>query len=75
MLKRLPKCLLHIIAQYTVPKPTRFKSFINQEKINWFYLSKNPAAIPLLEKNLEKIVWSSLSENPKAISILEKNHR
>ena len=43
------------------------------EKINWFYLSRNPNAIPILEKNLDKIDWICLSANPNAIPILEKN--
>jgi hypothetical protein len=49
----------------------------NQDKINWSYLSLNPAAIHLLEKMLEenpdKIRWEKLSGNPNpaAIKILE----
>jgi len=73
MFKRLPNCLVHIIAQYVIPKPTRFKSFINPNKIDWYHFSVNPAAISLLEKNPDKICWGTLSENPSAISILEKN--
>lgn len=41
--------------------------------IIWNNLSKNPHAIPLLEKNPEKINWIYLSENPAAIPILKKN--
>jgi len=36
------------------------------EQMNWFSLSANPNAIPLLEANLDKVCWVSLSENPKA---------
>jgi len=36
------------------------------EQMNWFSLSSNPNAIPLLEANLDKVCWVSLSENPKA---------
>jgi hypothetical protein len=36
-------------------------------------LSRNPNAIPLLEKNLDKIDWDILSINPNAIYLLEKN--
>jgi len=74
MNSRLPKCLLHIVAQYIVAKPTRFKSFIDPKKIDWYRLSGNPAAISLLEKNIEKISWIWLSKNPNpaAISLLEK---
>jgi len=64
----LPKCLLYIISQYITPIPTRFRSFIDQEKIDWYILSKNPAAISVLKKNPDK-----LSRNPAAISLLEKN--
>ena len=42
------------------------------EKIDWWYLSDNPNAIPLLEKHPEKIDWS-LSRNPNAIPLLEKH--
>ena len=40
---------------------------------NWGYLSMNPNAIHILEKNLDKVDWSYLSKNPNAIHILEKN--
>jgi len=45
----------------------------NQDKINWYSLSSNPAAIHLLEKNQDKINWYSLSSNPAAIHLLEAN--
>jgi hypothetical protein len=38
--------------------------------INWNFLSENPKAIDLLNKNKNKINWSSLSKNPKAIELL-----
>jgi hypothetical protein len=37
------------------------------------YLSYNPNAIHILEKNKNKINWKSLSINPNAIHMLEKN--
>jgi hypothetical protein len=43
------------------------------DKINWWYLSLNPNAIRLLEKNIDKINWWNLSSNPNAIPLLEKN--
>ena len=58
MFKRLPKCILHIIAQYVIPRPVRLKLFINPEKIDWYGLSRNPTAISLLEKNMDKIYWA-----------------
>jgi hypothetical protein len=36
-------------------------------------LSRNPNAIPILEKNLDKVNWFELSENSNAIHLLEKN--
>ncbi len=47
--------------------------WINNYKINWSYLSNNPNAISLLEKNFDKINWYNLSSNPNAISLLEAN--
>jgi len=58
------------------------------DKLNWNYLSKNPNAIDLLEKQIEiekhlskeeydrlpsKINWSSLCSNPNAIDLLDAN--
>ncbi len=46
----------------------------NIKKINWYELSKNKAAIHLLEKYPDKIIYSYLlSENPIAFHILQKN--
>ena len=49
----------------------------NQDKIDWDWLSLNPAAIHLISKVLEqipdKIVWWQLSSNPAAIHLLEQN--
>lgn len=39
----------------------------------WYNLSKNPNAVPLLEKHLDKVDWGALSTNPNAIHILEKH--
>ena len=41
-----------------------------QGNLCWRYLSKNPAAIPILEDNLDKVNWYLLSENKSAIHIL-----
>ena len=63
MLSRNPKAI-HLLEQ-------------NKDKIDWFGLSANPAAIHLISKALEqnpyKINWFSLSSNPAAIHLLEKN--
>ena len=41
--------------------------------INWYEISGNPGAIPLIEKNLDKINWYKLSSNSEAMHILMKN--
>ena len=46
--------------------------WINEEKIDWCELTRNPNAIDLLEKNPEEINWDYLSLNPNAIHLLEK---
>ena len=51
----------------------RLLDWIEQNKLNWKTLSKNPHAIPLLEANPDKINWNWLSQNPNAISLLEAN--
>ena len=37
------------------------------------HLSKNPNAIPLLEKNMDKIAWYYLCENPNALPLLTQH--
>jgi hypothetical protein len=48
----------------------------NPDKIDWEWLSQNPAAIHLiskaLEQNPDKIYWQWLSYNPAAIHLLEQ---
>ena len=48
-------------------------------KINWEFLSGNPAAIHLIEEELKsnscRIDWEWLSENPAAIHLLKKNKK
>ena len=47
----------------------------NWSYLNWFYLSLNPYAIHLLEKNVDKIHWDALSANrsPLIMRLFEKN--
>ena len=71
MMVFLPNVLLEMISDYA--RENELLDWIDQEKINWYELSKNPAAIHLLEKNPEKINWTWLSMNPAAIHLLEKN--
>jgi hypothetical protein len=42
---------------------------MNPDKINWKYLSFNPAAIYLLEKNQYKIDWRLISANPNIFEL------
>ncbi len=42
-------------------------------KTFWTYLSSNPIAIPLLQKNLKNIDWKSLSSNPNGLQILKEH--
>ena len=55
--------------------PMKLLDWIDETIIywNWYYLSRNPNAIRLLEQNPQKIFWSNLSENPNAICLLEQN--
>ena len=50
----------------------KLRSWIDINKLNWVFLSKNPNAIHLLENNLDKINWTFLSENPILENNLEK---
>jgi hypothetical protein len=45
----------------------------NQDKIDWFWLSQNPAAIDMLKANPDKIIWQYLSSDPAAIDLLKEN--
>ena len=51
----------------------KIKDWLDIDKIDWMYLSKNPNAIHLLEKNPKRIDWIWLSKNPNAIHLLEAN--
>jgi hypothetical protein len=51
----------------------KLRDWIDPDKLDYYFLSRNSNAIKILEKNLDKINWAYLSENPAAIHILEKN--
>ena len=51
----------------------KFRDWIDINKIDWEFLSRNPNAIHLLEQNLNKIDWCWLSVNRNAIHLLERN--
>ena len=45
----------------------KLRDWIPIDKIDWFYLSINPNAISILEKNIDKITnsgWNYISRNP-----------
>ena len=69
----IPFDLLYIVASFTVKPKMKLLDWIPEDKLNWFYLSKNPNALHLLEKNLKKIDWDWLSQNPNAIQMLTAN--
>ena len=50
----------------------RNESYRNKEKINWSLLSKNPNAIPIMEKNKDKIDKLSLCFNPNAMHLIDE---
>ena len=68
----LPKSIVCIIASYA-SQYTDFVDWVDSNRINYRYLSGNPNAIHILEKNLDKVNWDLLSENRNAIHILKKN--
>jgi len=43
------------------------------KSIDWWALTLNENAIPILEQNLDKINWDCLSQNKNAIHLLEQN--
>ena len=51
----------------------KLRDWIDIDQISWMWLSENPNAIQLLEKNFDKIDWGWLSRNPNAIHLLERN--
>lgn len=46
------------------------KELKDLNKVIWWMLSINPAAIHLLERNIDKVHWRILSQNP---AIFEKD--
>ena len=51
----------------------KLRDWIDINKLDWYYLSKNENAIELLKENLDKIDWDYLSSNPSAIDLLEQH--
>ena len=44
-------------------------NWIDENKLNWHYLSLNSNAIKLLEQNQDKIIWADLSINPSIFKL------
>ena len=57
--------------------PLKLRNWIDKEKLNWVYLSRNSNAVQMLEKDLSHngISWGNLSTNksPRAIRLFEQN--
>ncbi len=52
---------------------TKLRSWIDMDKVDWYWLSSNPNAIHLIEQNLDKVDWDELSRNPNTIHLIERN--
>lgn len=62
---------LKLIEQIILPN---LGEYLHEDfQIIWCYLSGNPSAIHILEKNLDYLSWSELSTNPNAVNILKAN--
>jgi len=61
-----PKEIRLLIASYVIDIPMKLLDwiFFRKEDFDWDFLSGNPDAIYLLEKNQDKIDWFCLYENP-----------
>lgn len=68
---KYPRVLQNIILNYLPDR--ELLPWIDNSKLDFDILSKNPAAIHLLEANPDKIDWDYLSKNPAAIHILMAN--
>ena len=51
----------------------KLRDWIDKNKVDWNYLSKNPNAIEILKENKDKINWDNLSKNLNAIELLKEN--
>lgn len=46
---------------------------LKMKYVDWEWLSANPSAVHILERNLDKVDWKLLSGNPNAIHLIESN--
>jgi hypothetical protein len=63
--------LANIIAKYALDIPTKLLDWISNNDIEWEFLSLNPSAEYLIEKNIDKIII--MNSNPAMVYYLE-NH-
>ena len=47
----------------------KFKDWIDPDKIGWHFVSSNPRAIRIIEKNMDKIDWPWFSLNPASFKV------
>ena len=67
----LPNDIINLISSFVCEYELR--DWISCDKLDWMYLSSNPAASHLLEQNREKIHWDWLSSNSAAIHLCDQN--
>ena len=65
----VPLDILKIVASYVSKPIMKLLNWVNIDKINWVYLSRNPNAMYLLEQNKDNIDWDNLSRNPNIFEI------
>jgi hypothetical protein len=64
-----PRIIPLLESRVTAERP----SWSTFDKIDWYALSANPIALPLLEKYPGKIHWNNASRNPALLPLFEKN--
>jgi hypothetical protein len=66
-----------MVASYYTKTRMKLYDWIPEDKLDWWYLSRNPNAITMIETALlqdpYKINWYYLSKNPQAIQMLAAN--
>ena len=62
--------IIKIIKNNAIQSTTIY-NYIN--RVDWGWLSSNPAAIDILVRNLNDVNWVALSRNPAVIDILKNN--
>ena len=63
-----------ILDKFAEILPTKYVllDWIDENKLDWTFLSRNPNAIDLLENNQDKVDWSELSSNHNAIDLIKE---